>query len=247
MPRSGSPSRRPERDPLQPIPVPPLNLLAAAQRPGDPWEEAVRQLSNRSASVSHAGARAGTPPRTPGGTTARSTAGGEVTGEPGVSPRAQRSGSQQRQRYGAWYVPPNEWASVYGQAGMGTAPGQAPGSPAAGSRYSSPPASQQGRRPGGVAAAAPKDPLAGRQLDAAVGLAQSYTARVFSDHLKERGLPPAHVIERVGTPTAEQVRHVAGGAGSRGAQRVSSWGRPEGPGGVAAGLGRGAGRGGEGA
>ncbi|KAG2454890.1 hypothetical protein HYH02_000721 [Chlamydomonas schloesseri] len=218
------PARRGQKPVVQGIPVPPLNLKAKGmqQQPAlDPWEHAElhQQPGGGSSSRPPGGgaagvpplppsARTGTPPRTPrtpgggggGGNTARSGVSGSARGDPQHGPSAglgtpgSRSGSRGRQRYGAWYLPPKEWANMLG------ADGAAGAAVAGGSRGGSP------RR--GADDATGADAGAGLEhLDhRAVELGASYTARVYKGYLAAQGLRPPAALERAGTPTEEQIQ-----------------------------------------
>ncbi len=189
------------------IPIPPLNLQAASaqQKLADPWGVADHTLAAAAAaaagSAAAAAAAAGQPagsgtarsstPRTPGHGSSRGDGGAGVP--PGSADNSARGSSRSRQRYGAWYVAPKEWKTVYGNGG-----GSGAGTPS------------RGPTDTGMVAAGVAEGTAGlvpgsKEAELAIELGGSYTARVYREHLKANNMRTPGVLERVHAPTEDEV------------------------------------------
>ena len=91
--------------------VPPINLLARAHQ-GDPWDEQEQhQAQLQQLSSSRSGRPAGA-----GGASATAGPAASHTSTPRTPKSNNSRGSEPhhvKQRYGAWYVPPNEWKATF--------------------------------------------------------------------------------------------------------------------------------------
>lgn len=183
------------------IPIPPLNLQAARaqQKLADPWAIADHSLAAAAAAAAGQPPGSGTArsstPRTPGRGSSRGDGGAGAP--PGSADNSARGSSRSRQRYGAWYVAPKEWKTVYGNGG-----GSGAGTPSRG------PTDTGMVAAGGVAEGPAGFVPGSKEAELAIELGGSYTARVYREHLKANNMRTPGVLERVHTPTEDEVRRM---------------------------------------